>query len=327
MRQFPRVLSIIVLAVVTLTSTPTFSLSSKPFSKIWKDIKPEVIPDPRHGALNAINLVNALASGNSQQVQQVLGQTLLNSPGCLACTQIAKMVAPKLSNDQIDRIAGEGILTYLTDGGAVLDMLDPSPGAGDVVEQRLATPQDAPPPLPPGPHVRQAQTYSGQPECILEHNGTVWAGWKAPAVLSNGMGQPFTFPKIDLVSGDTIELTSRGCTEWNNSGTGAEALAAAEIKFESQTSVATQAEGMIWFYLVGKIAETHTGPIPTPSSLLPSEVSVTPNALPSGMSLTCKYTYGLKAGQIQNFAGVPGAVPAAVGAPCGDGQGSFGITQ
>jgi hypothetical protein len=46
--------------------------------------------------------------------------------------------------------------------------------------------------------------------------------------------------------------------------------------------------------------------------------------LPPGMSLTCKYTTGPKAGQTQNFSGVQGAIPAPVGGPCGDGQGSIG---
>jgi hypothetical protein len=59
------------------------------------------------------------------------------------------------------------------------------------------------------------------------------------------------------------------------------------------------------------------GPIPPPPG---------PNVLP-GISLTCAYTSGLKAGQTQDFSGVPGAIPARIGSPCSDGQGSFGAAQ
>ncbi len=44
-----------------------------------------------------------------------------------------------------------------------------------------------------------------------------------------------------------------------------------------------------------------------------------------GMSLTCQFNSGSRAGQTQNFSGVPGARPAPVGSPCTDGQGSYGI--
>jgi hypothetical protein len=50
-------------------------------------------------------------------------------------------------------------------------------------------------------------------------------------------------------------------------------------------------------------------------------------SLPTRMSLICKYTAGPKAGQTQNFAGVPGITPAPVGAPCTDGQGSSGVAE
>jgi hypothetical protein len=68
----------------------------------------------------------------------------------------------------------------------------------------------------------------------------------------------------------------------------------------------------------------------TPGGVQPGSGGNTPggaNNLPPGMSFTCKYTAGPKAGQTQNFAGVPGVAPAPVGAPCTDGQGSSGVAQ
>jgi hypothetical protein len=46
---------------------------------------------------------------------------------------------------------------------------------------------------------------------------------------------------------------------------------------------------------------------------------------PPGMSLSCQFTSGPRAGQTQNFTGVPGAMPTPIGSPCTDGQGSFGV--
>ncbi len=49
--------------------------------------------------------------------------------------------------------------------------------------------------------------------------------------------------------------------------------------------------------------------------------------LSPGMSLTCRYTSGPLAGQVQNFCGVPGARPAPIGGFCGDGRGNIGVAQ
>lgn len=49
--------------------------------------------------------------------------------------------------------------------------------------------------------------------------------------------------------------------------------------------------------------------------------------LPSGLSLTCHFTIGPKAGQTQSFCGFPGAIPAPIGGSCTDGMGSFGVAR
>ena len=50
----------------------------------------------------------------------------------------------------------------------------------------------------------------------------------------------------------------------------------------------------------------------------------TSGGLPAGMTLTCQFTSGPRAGQAQNYAGVSGVDPIPVGAPCSDLQGSSG---
>jgi hypothetical protein len=96
-------------------------------------------------------------------------------------------------------------------------MLDVATGI--VLEQKLSPPGAAPPSLPVAsgglatPATRQVQTYSSTPDCMIVENGIVWAGWTEPAELKNAAGQSFTYPNIDLASGDTLNLTSRACTE------------------------------------------------------------------------------------------------------------------
>ena len=48
-------------------------------------------------------------------------------------------------------------------------------------------------------------------------------------------------------------------------------------------------------------------------------------ALPPGFTLTCYFTMGPRAGTTFDFTGLPGAMAAPVGAPCGDGVASVGI--
>jgi hypothetical protein len=69
-----------------------------------------------------------------------------------------------------------------------------------------------------------------------------------------------------------------------------------------------------------------TTPSSGPSATNPPSTTA-PTSLPPGMSLTCSFTNGPRAGQVQNFAGVPGVTPIPVGSPCNDGLGSFGIAQ
>ncbi len=49
--------------------------------------------------------------------------------------------------------------------------------------------------------------------------------------------------------------------------------------------------------------------------------------LPPGYSLTCQFTSGPRAGQIQSFCGYSGARPSPIGGPCTDGSSSWGVAQ
>lgn len=50
----------------------------------------------------------------------------------------------------------------------------------------------------------------------------------------------------------------------------------------------------------------------------------TSSYLAPGMTLTCQFTSGPRAGQAQNYAGVAGVSPIPIGSPCSDLQGSNG---
>ena len=47
--------------------------------------------------------------------------------------------------------------------------------------------------------------------------------------------------------------------------------------------------------------------------------------IPSGMTLTCQFTSGPRAGQAQSYVGVPSVSPIPIGSPCSDLQGSYGF--
>jgi hypothetical protein len=49
------------------------------------------------------------------------------------------------------------------------------------------------------------------------------------------------------------------------------------------------------------------------------------SGLPSNMTLTCHFTGGPRSGQTFDFSNTPGVTPAPIGAPCTDGQGSYGV--
>jgi hypothetical protein len=48
-------------------------------------------------------------------------------------------------------------------------------------------------------------------------------------------------------------------------------------------------------------------------------------SLPSGMTLTCRFTSGPRAGQTQDYSGVSGVAPVRIGSPCTDGTASNGV--
>ena len=48
-------------------------------------------------------------------------------------------------------------------------------------------------------------------------------------------------------------------------------------------------------------------------------------SVPSGMTLTCQFTSGPRAGQAQSYVGVAGVSPISIGSPCSDLQGSYGF--
>ena len=48
---------------------------------------------------------------------------------------------------------------------------------------------------------------------------------------------------------------------------------------------------------------------------------------PAKLTYNCRFRLGPRTGQLQSFAGVPGVSPVQVGAPCRDGQGSFGTAE
>jgi hypothetical protein len=66
-------------------------------------------------------------------------------------------------------------------------------------------------------------------------------------------------------------------------------------------------------------------PATSPTTTPTTTSSATNTPLSPGTTLTCRFSSGPNQGKTINFAGVPGATPGFIGAPCGDGQGSQGV--
>jgi hypothetical protein len=110
-----RILVLVLLGVIVGALTAN---ARSPFSHPWNEFKKGVGQgarnlDPRTQARNSFNLAKAVVSGNPQKAEQALGTLLLQSPNCLGCEQLAHVVVPQLSTDQIDKIAGQGALTFV----------------------------------------------------------------------------------------------------------------------------------------------------------------------------------------------------------------------
>jgi hypothetical protein len=218
----------------------------------WTEIRDGVLHtvNPVEAAKRAVTFAEAVASGDPHKVQSALGAIVLNSPSCLGCTQLAQ-AATHLSTDQINTLAGEGTLTFLTTGDPVLVIVDTT--AGVAAEMHMSKTEAAA--LPSSGQSNNAPrsplSYNANPDCVIEYKDQVWAGWKDSPVLSDLSGKNFTFPRVNLSPGDLIHLHARQCSEMDNPSTGVHAVADAVLSYQTDNIVPVEKASTIVYFLVG----------------------------------------------------------------------------
>jgi len=144
---------------------------------------------------------------------KALGDVVHNSPACIGCTVLTSSVLENLSKDQINKIVGEGFLTFVGTGNPVLVFIDV---ATNVIKESQASPPAKNPFSPPSSEIKRK--YSGSADCILkEKNGNrIMAGWKNAPILTGEDGVAYKYPLIALNEGDTIKLNAAICSQLNN---------------------------------------------------------------------------------------------------------------
>jgi hypothetical protein len=160
-------------------------------------------------------VVEAAATGNTEKLKEAVGDLILNNN--LATTgarQAAEKIFPQLAPDQIERIVGSGVMTFVTTENVVLTVIA-------VAEQFYAEYPMATEPPPPGPPIlapagqaaRAAKTYNTECLSLTRWNKStevteLWASYAKDPIFVAEDGANFTWPRVDIKKGDTVYITA-----------------------------------------------------------------------------------------------------------------------
>jgi hypothetical protein len=160
-----------------------------------------------------IALGDAILSGDRDRMASALGDAVLNAPGCIGCSALTTTVLQKLSKDQINKIVGEGFLTFVATGNPTLVVIDVAQKI--IRESQITPPAENPFGKQPPPVSRK---YTGKANCIMqEKNGDgVMAAWISNPELTGEDGAVYKYPTLEISLGDNVKLTAPLCTQYNN---------------------------------------------------------------------------------------------------------------
>jgi hypothetical protein len=196
-------------------------------TRISGDSPDQAVKDAANQAVQTVQTVaEAVKTGNPEKVKEAVGELVLNnSLATLGAKQAAKEIFPELAPDQFERIVGAGVLTFVSSENVVLTVV--SVADEFYAEYNMATkppPAGPPKPVPAGQAARTAKTYSV--ECLSlsrwkRDNGEVelWAGFSEAPVFVAEDGSKFTWPKVDIKEGDTVNI-SASTNDLPDTGTG-----------------------------------------------------------------------------------------------------------
>lgn len=251
------VLKLIIVICATLASFSAFACGDcyyrddlgfcQPYDKC---IVPVVIDTAKEQTQKVINLAEALSKGDTKLINQATGDLLLSSTGCLGCKQVAEKILPELTPEQINGIVGRGFFVFVATDDPVLVTLDTINNIAH--EQRIRTK------IPPEtiissrtsvPKIRKPKSFTAIAECIMKDSasGNIYAAWKEPATIYGTGGVKFKYPALDLLSGDSINVTAPKCADWDKPKQGQISLTSARFKFEAVSSLTGEPEVIKWF--------------------------------------------------------------------------------
>lgn len=194
--------------------------------------------------VQALKVVDAIITGDERKIRESIGSAVINS-GCPLCTSVAHTILPNLSDQQINSIAGDGVLVWLATGDPVIVAIDL--GTNIANAQSVRGPEEGPGATTQAQPVpgRHPPTYTATAECLSRNDLAKYvAGWKSPPEFTDEAGNKGTFPDVDLRPGDTVVVTAPPCQKWEGS------IATAAINFEATTYIAGKPE-QIKFFIYG----------------------------------------------------------------------------
>lgn len=161
-----------------------------------------------------VALAQAITSGKGDDVKRALGDALINSSGCIACSGIAQTVLPTLSSEQVNKIVGQGFITFMMTGSPAIVTVDT---VRQVLKETTLDPRENTPMNPVATPII-IKTYRTNADCIIKNKSSnaIIAGWKKPPILIDENGQSQVFPDTDINEKDTIKITAPLCPELNS---------------------------------------------------------------------------------------------------------------
>jgi hypothetical protein len=160
---------------------------------------------------DVLNIASGVVHGNIHAVSQGIGGILVKAT-CEGCAIAAQTVLSSNDKATVEEVIGRGWLVYLTTGSPSLVIADAATSVVKEYDLNHPGPNIL---APQPPAARQSQHYKVDGAlCAVKSEGRdVAAGWVSAPIFVNDAGQSFTFPGVDLVEGDSLDIQANntGC--------------------------------------------------------------------------------------------------------------------
>ncbi|MGY8527595.1 hypothetical protein [Paracidovorax citrulli] len=152
-----------------------------------------------------MNIAGSVINGDVKSLSQNVG-ALISKGTCKSCALAGATIVSSNDKAFIEAVVGRGFLVFVTTGSPSLVIAD----AATNLAKNFELTRPPPNPLQPAPPAdRGRRTFriaEGLCSVLLEENNFVTVGWVTPPVLISSDGGSSTFPGVDLVQGDILEI-------------------------------------------------------------------------------------------------------------------------